>query len=129
MDTLSSNLLGRLELIVKASADQNDLSKKIEELRKTARKQLEDMKLGEQTLYDNLTATKLEVWCRTAVETQWQSFAEFTEFLSKFWNEGKDLEASLNDEKLYKIYWQAFFRTLRKLYKLSPGQERRNAHA
>jgi len=125
--TLSSNLLGRLELIVKASADQKDLSQKIGELRETARKPLENMKLGEQTLYDNLTATNLEVWCQTAVVEQWPSFVKFTEFLSRFWNEGKDLDASLNDAKLYKIYWQVFFRTLRKLYKLSP--ERREAHA
>lgn len=127
--TLSSNLLGRLELIVKASVDQKDLSQKIGKLRETARKPLENMKLGEQTLYDNLTATNLEVWCQTVVKKQWQSFAEFTKFLSKFRNKGKDLEASLNDEKLYKIYWQVFFRTLRKLYKLSPGQEGREAHA
>lgn len=126
---LSSNLLGRLEAIVKASTGQDDLSKKTGELRETARKPLEDMKLWEQTLYSNLTATNLEVWCQTAVVEQWSSFVKFTEFLSKFWNEGKDLDASLNDAQLYKIYWQVFFRTLRKLYKLSSREERREAHA
>lgn len=119
---LSSNLLGRLETMVKASTSPQDLSDKTLKLRKPARERLEKMRLREQTLCQDLTASGIEDWCRAAAIEQCNLLMNFTQFLYGRNNQ----DNSLDYEPQYKAFWQVFFRTLRKLYKLG---ERREARA
>lgn len=122
---LSSNLLGRLEAMAKASISPKDLSDKVLELRKPARERLKKMRLRQQTLCNDLTEPKIEEWCRAAVTEQCNLLTDFTRFLYGRNNQ----DNSLDYEQQYKIFWQVFFRALRKLYKFSLGGGRGEARA
>lgn len=105
---LSSNLLGRLEAMVKESNGPDDLATRIKEkLQEKAKRPLQDMKLGGKCLYDDLTEVQLELWPEKETRDKWNIIVKVS----------RELDDKLNISVKYKLYWQVFLRTLRKLDK------------
>lgn len=104
---MSSNLLGRLERIVQDSQSQSDLADIVNTLRDKAKNPLLEMRLNESNLFAELTDMKLENWLKGHLSEQAALAKKFKE----------EFGLSEKDDNLYKKYWQAFFRILRKRYK------------
>lgn len=115
---LNTSLLGRLERICEESSDIRDFSNSIQKLRPKAAKPLNEMMLGSSSLFNNLTATDLEKWCRK-YEGEWRSLEKTAEYLE----EPKSIDS------FYKDYWRVFFRTLRKLKKKDNSEIGGEQHA
>lgn len=112
---LSSNLLGRLEAIVKNSENPSDLTAKIDQLREKAKKPLQDTKLGGKSLYDDLTDVQLELWCEKETRDQWNIIVKVS----------RETDDKLNISYKHKqLYWQVFIRTLRKLDKKAADKKK-----
>lgn len=103
---VSSNLLGRLEAMVKESTSSADLSNKVKKLRETALKPLQETKVSGKSLYDDLTTLQLEVWCQAETD-HWKGMQKFNKYI----------DDNIDVSSMYKIYWQVFLRVLRKLNK------------
>lgn len=104
---LSSNLLGRLEAMVKESENPSDLAGKIDELRKKAKEPLQNIRLGGKSLYTDLTDVQLELWCEKETREQWNIIVKVS----------REMDNKLNISDKYQLYWRVFLRTLRKLDK------------
>ena len=103
-DLLSSNLLGRLERIVQDSQSQRDLANMVSKLREKAIKPLQEIRLNQSNIFEELKDMKLENWCIRHMRDEARLAKTFQE----------EFGLSDLDPNLYKTYWQVFFRTLRK---------------
>lgn len=112
---LSNSLLGRLELILKASTSDEAFKNKIEGLRKTAEDQLKSCRNERTTLYNELISKK------PALENIFNNLTSDLDQLANLvqFNIRKDEEFK---NELYKLHWLTFFRMMRKLNKGEEGK-------
>lgn len=116
---LSSHLLGRLERICQSSTDATDFSNKVNNLRKKALDAIKEVRTNNFSLYNDLTKIELDKWCHSNKKT---GLTELLDYLPQ-----------QNDKDEYKLFWQVFFRTIRRLRKqeeqkkLAKGRVERHA--
>jgi CRISPR-associated protein Csx10 len=110
---ITKSLIGRLESFVKGSVDFNNFKEKLNKdiLRKPAKDQLENCKIGNNTFYEYLNNTEINV-SKVMNSSNFNSLSD--ELLINIYNPSED---SKFNKELFKKYYLTFFAFLRKLIK------------
>ncbi len=107
---LSNSLLGRLELILKASASDKDFKNKIEKLREIAKGQLKRCRNERLTLYDELMSESPDL------ENIFNNLIKGLDQIANLAQFNFRKDKGFKNE-LYRLYWLTFFRRMRNLNK------------
>lgn len=106
---LTSSLLGRLEVMLKSSDRQDIFRSQVEALQEKTSRQLKDYHYKNRTLYEDLLESNIRENCKMALYLEVEEIEKFAALVF----------IEVEYQRFYNLYWQVYFRTLRKLNKSS----------